>query len=139
VGVPDKPGVAAKIFKALGDATVNVDMIIQNISHGTGTPATDISFTADKPDLLKAQKVIEGLKNEVGYKEVITAEKIGKLSIVGVGMKSHTGVAGKLFETLAKEGVNIDMISTSEIKISVVIDLAKGEQAVKAVHAAFIG
>ena len=139
VGVPDKPGVAAKIFKALGDATVNVDMIIQNISHGTGTPATDISFTADKPDLLKAQKVIEGLKKEIGYREVITTEKIGKLSIVGVGMKSHTGVAGKLFETLANEGVNIDMISTSEIKISVVIDLAKGEQAVKAVHAAFIG
>ena len=139
VGVPDRPGVAAKIFKALGDATVNVDMIIQNISHGTGTPATDISFTADKPDLLKAQKVIAGLKKEIGYREVITAEKIGKLSIVGVGMKSHTGVAGKLFETLANEGVNIDMISTSEIKISVVIDLAKGEQAVKAVHAAFIG
>jgi aspartate kinase len=139
VGVPDKPGVAARIFKALGDATVNVDMIIQNISHGTGTPQTDISFTADKPDLLKAQKVIDGLKSEIGYREVITTEKIGKLSIVGVGMKSHTGVAGKLFETLANEGVNIDMISTSEIKISVVIDLAKGEQCVKAVHAAFIG
>ncbi len=86
---------AAKIFKALGDATVNVDMIVQNISHGTGTPQTDISFTADKPDLLKAQKVIEGLKKEIGFKEVITAEKIGKLSIVGVGMKSHTGVARK--------------------------------------------
>jgi aspartate kinase len=139
VGVPDKPGVAAKIFKALGDATVNVDMIIQNISHGTGTPATDISFTVEKADLLKAQKVIDGLKKEIGLRDVITAEKIGKLSIVGVGMKSHTGVAGKLFETLAKEGVNIGMISTSEIKISVVIDLAKGEQAVKAVHAVFIG
>src|SRR5690348_1981923 len=139
VAVPDKPGVAAQIFKALADATINVDMIIQNISHGTGTPSTDISFTADKPDLLKAQKVIDGLKKEIGFREVITTEKIGKLSIVGVGMKSHTGVAGKLFETLANEGVNIDMISTSEIKISVVIDLAKGEQAVKAVHAAFIG
>ena len=139
VGVPDKPGVAARIFKALGDATVNVDMIVQNVSHGAGTPQTDISFTADKPDLLKAQKVIDGLKKELGLRDVITAEKIGKLSIVGVGMKSHTGVAGKLFETLAKEGVNIDMISTSEIKISVVIDLAKGEQAMKAVHAAFIG
>ena len=151
VGVPDKPGVAAKIFKALGDATVNVDMIIQNISHSGGDASspnfatgasqprtTDISFTADKPDLLKAQKVIDGLKKEIGFRDVITAEKIGKLSIVGVGMKSHTGVAGKLFETLANEGVNIDMISTSEIKISVVIDLAKGEQAVKAVHAAFI-
>jgi aspartate kinase len=139
IGVPDKPGVAARIFKALGDATVNVDMIVQNISHGTGTPQTDISFTADKPDLLKAQKVINGLKKELGFRDVITAEKIGKLSIVGVGMKSHTGVAGKLFETLAKEGVNIDMISTSEIKISVVIDLAKGEAAMKTVHAAFIG
>jgi len=139
VGVPDKPGVAARIFKALGDATVNVDMIIQNISHGTGTPATDISFTADKPDLLKAQKVIAGLQAELGFGKVITSEQIGKLSIVGVGMKSHTGVAGKLFETLANEGINIDMISTSEIKISVVIDLAKGEAAVKAVHAAFIG
>jgi aspartate kinase len=139
VGVPDKPGVAARIFKALGDATVNVDMIVQNISHGTGTPQTDISFTADKPDLLKAQKVINGLKKELGFRDAITAEKIGKLSIVGVGMKSHTGVAGKLFETLAKEGVNIDMISTSEIKISVVIDLARGEAAMKAVHAVFIG
>src|SRR5207248_6892315 len=106
VGVPDKPGVAAKIFKALGDATVNVDMIVQNVSHGSGTPATDLTFTTDKPDLLKAQKVIEGLKKEIGYKEVIVAEKIGKLSIVGVGMKSHTGVAGKLFETLANAGVN---------------------------------
>jgi len=139
VGVPDKPGVAARIFKALGDATVNVDMIVQNISHGTGTPQTDISFTADKPDLLKAQKVIDGLKKELGFRDALTTGKIGKLSIVGVGMKSHTGVAGKLFETLAKEGVNIDMISTSEIKISVVIDLAKGEAAMKAVHAAFIG
>jgi aspartate kinase len=139
VGVPDKPGVAAKIFKALGDATVNVDMIVQNISHGTGTPQTDISFTVEKSDLLKAQKVIEGLKKEIGLRDVITTEKIGKLSIVGVGMKSHTGVAGKLFETLAKEGVNIGMISTSEIKISVTIELAKGEAAMKAVHAAFIG
>jgi aspartate kinase len=139
VGVPDKPGVAAKIFKALGDAAVNVDMIVQNISHGTGTPATDLSFTTDKPDLLKAQKVIDGLKGELGFQNVIATEKIGKLSIVGVGMKSHTGVAGKLFETLADAGVNIDMISTSEIKISVVIDLAKGEAAMKAVHAAFIG
>src|SRR6185437_1182825 len=99
----------------------------------------DLSFTLDKPDLLKAQKVIDSLKKEIGFNKVITSEKIGKLSIVGVGMKSHTGVAGIMFETLAKEGVNIEMITTSEIKISVVIDLAKAEQAMKAVHAAFIG
>ncbi|HTV39101.1 MAG TPA: aspartate kinase [Candidatus Sulfotelmatobacter sp.] len=139
VGVPDKPGVAAKIFRALGDAAVNIDMIVQNISHGAGAPQTDISFTVEKADLLKAQKVIDGLKGKVGPREVITSEKIGKLSIVGVGMKSHTGVAGKMFETLAEAGVNIDMISTSEIKISVVIDLAKGEAAMKAIHGAFIG
>jgi aspartate kinase len=139
VSVPDKPGVAARIFKALGDAAINVDMIVQNVSHGSGKPATDLSFTVDKPDLLKAQKVIDGLKKEIGFGEVIAAEKIGKLSIVGVGMKSHSGVAGKMFDTLAKEGVNIDMISTSEIKISVVIDLAKGDAAMKAIHAAFLG
>ncbi len=139
VAVPDQPGVAARIFKAIGDANVNVDMIVQNISHGSGRPATDLSFTVDKPDLLKARKVIEGLKSEIGHKEVIANEGIGKLSIVGVGMKSHTGVAGKMFETLAREGVNIDMISTSEIKISVVVDLTKAEQAMKAVHAAFLG
>jgi aspartate kinase len=139
VAVPDKPGVAARIFKAVGDAAVNVDMIVQNISHGSGAPATDLSFTVDKPDLLKARNVIEGLRQEIGFREVIATENIGKLSLVGVGMKSQTGVAGKLFETLAREGVNIEMISTSEIKISIVIDLAKGEQAMKAVHAAFLG
>jgi len=138
VAVPDQPGVAARIFKAIGDANVNVDMIVQNISHGSGKPATDLSFTVDKPDLLKARKVIDGLKNEIGFGEIIATDNIGKLSIVGVGMKSHSGVAGKMFETLAREGVNIEMISTSEIKISVVVDLAKGEQAMKAVHAAFL-
>src|SRR5690349_1465586 len=139
VGVPDKPGVAARIFKALGDATVNVDMIVQNISHGSGAPATDLSFTLDKPDLLKAQKVIDALKKDIRFGEVIATDKIGKLSIVGVGMKSHSGIAGRMFETLAREGINIEMISTSEIKISVIIDLAKGEHAMKAIHAAFIG
>jgi aspartate kinase len=139
VGVPDKPGVAATIFKAIGEANLNVDMIVQNISHSSDKPSTDVSFTVDKPELLKAQKVIESLKAEVGYAKVIATENIGKLSIVGVGMKSHSGVAGKMFEILAKEGVNIDMISTSEIKISVVVDLAKGEQAMRAVHNAFLG
>ncbi len=139
VGVPDRPGVASRIFNALAAAAVNVDMIVQNVSHGAGVQATDLSFTMDKPDLLKAQKVIESLKAEIGYTMVSADEKIGKLSIVGVGMRSHSGVAAKMFETLAKEGVNIDMISTSEIKISVVISLARGDAAMKAVHAAFLG
>lgn len=139
VGVPDKPGVAARIFKALGDAAINVDMIVQNISHGSGTPATDLSFTVDKADLLKAQGVIDQLKPEVAFGEVIATDRIAKLSMVGVGMRSHTGVAARMFETLAREQINIEMISTSEIKISVVIDLAKGEQAMRAVHAAFLG
>src|SRR2546425_9661359 len=139
VAVPDKPGVAARVFKTLGDAAINVDMILQNINPGAGAPATDLSFTVDKADLLKSQKVIDGLKKEIRFGEVIATDKIGKLSIVGVGMKSHSGIAGKMFDTLAGEGINIEMISTSEIKISVVIDLAKGEQAMKAVHAAFLG
>ena len=139
VGVADKPGVAARIFKALADATINVDMIVQNVSHGAGSPSTDISFTVDKPELLKATKVIDQLKGEVGMREAIADENIGKLSVVGVGMRSHSGVAAKVFETLAKSGVNIDMISTSEIKISVVIDLKHGEEAMRAVHEAFIG
>src|SRR6185437_12104875 len=89
VAVPDRPGIAARIFKAISDAAINVDMIVQNISHGAGKPATDLSFTIDKPDLLKARKVIEGLQSEIAYREIIADEKIGKLSIVGVGMRSH--------------------------------------------------
>src|SRR5437868_12873820 len=138
VAVPDKPGVAARIFKAIGDANINVDMIVQNISHGSGKPATDLSFTVDKPDLLKAQKDIDALKPDIGFGEVIATDNIGKLSLVGVGMKSHSGIAGRMFEILAQESVNIDMISTSEIKISVIIDLAKGDQAMKAIHAVFL-
>src|SRR4051812_14045721 len=110
VGVPDKPGIAAQVFNALADSAINVDMIVQNVSSNAGVPATDISFTVDKPDLLKASRVIENLKAEVGYRESVADEKIGKLSIVGVGMRSHSGVAAKMFETLATEGVNIDMI-----------------------------
>jgi aspartate kinase len=139
VAVPDTPGIAARIFKAIADANVNVDMIVQNISHGSGKPATDLSFTVDKPELLKAQKVIDGLKQSIGFGNVIATDNIAKLSIVGVGMRSHSGVAARMFETLAQQGVNIDMISTSEIKISVVVDLVKAEQAMRAVHDAFVG
>lgn len=137
--VPDRPGAAGRIFRALGDAAINVDMIVQTASHGSGAAATDISFTLDKADLGKARKVLDGLKAEVGYSEVIADEKVGKLSIVGVGMRSHSGVAAKMFEALAEAGINIQMISTSEIKISVVIDLDKGEDATKRIHAAFLG
>ncbi len=138
VAVPDRPGVAAHIFKAIADANINVDMIVQNISHTPDAPATDLSFTVDKPDLLKATRIIDGLKEKIGFRQAIADEKIGKLSIVGVGMRSYPGVAAKMFETLAEAGINIDMISTSEIKISVVIELAKGEQAMRVVHAAFL-
>jgi aspartate kinase len=137
--VPDQPGKAARIFRALADAAINVDMIVQNVSHAGGAPATDLSFTVDKPDLLKAGNVINSLRAEIGFKEAATDESIGKLSIVGVGMKSHSGVAAKMFDVLAQEGVNIGMISTSEIKISVVIELAKGESAMRALHKSFIG
>ena len=138
-GVPDRPGRAARIFRALADASVNVDMIVQNASHAGGSPMTDLSFTVDKPDLLKANQIIAGLKTEVGFREAVATDNIGKLSIVGVGMRSHAGVAAKMFDVLAHEDVNIDMISTSEIKVSVVIDLAKGEAATRALHQAFIG
>src|SRR5881394_272967 len=99
--VPDKPGMAARIFKAIGENAINVDMIVQTASHGA-SGATDISFTIDKADLLKARKILEGIQKEAGFRQVISAENIGKLSIVGVGMRSHTGVAAKLFETLAQ-------------------------------------
>ncbi len=138
LGVPDRPGVAAQIFKAIADANINVDMIVQNVRHTPDAPMTDLSFTVDKPDLFKATKVIDGLKSAVGFREALADEKIGKLSIVGVGMRSHPGVAAKMFETLAKAGINIDMISTSEIKISVIVDVARGEQAVRVVHDAFL-
>ena len=139
VAVPDQPGIAAKVFKAIGDAAINVDMIVQNISHNSGKPTTDLSFTVDKPELAKARKVIDSLKATIGFEDAIADEKIGKLSIVGVGMKSHSGVAAKLFETLAHEGINISMISTSEIKISVIVDLDKGDHAMRVVHKAFLG
>jgi len=138
LAVPDQPGVAAKIFKSLAEVAISVDMIVQNISHGAGKPATDLSFTIEKADLLKARKTIDKLQPEIGFNGTTVSEQIAKLSIVGVGMRSHSGIAARMFQTLAESGINIEMISTSEIKISVVLDLAKGEQAMKAVHASFL-
>jgi aspartate kinase len=139
VGVPDRPGVAARIFRGLADAAISVDMIVQNVSHGAGVPLTDVSFTVDRSDLAKTTRLIEAIKPDVGFDEVTTDESIAKLSLVGVGMRTHSGVAAKMFETLAAEGINIVMISTSEIKIAVLIDAAKGDQAARAVHGAFLG
>jgi aspartate kinase len=139
LNVPDHPGVAASIFQPLSAASVNVDMIVQNVSHEDGAPVTDLSFTVEKTDLAKAQKVLNDLQKSIGFEEMTTDESICKLSVVGVGMKSHSGVAAKLFEVLSEEKVNILMISTSEIKISVVIECNKGEAALKSAHTAFVG
>ena len=139
VGVPDKPGMAARVFKQLADSAINVDMIVQNVSHGSDTPSTDLSFTIDKPDVAKAQGVIDGMRSDINFGEALADENIGKLSIVGVGMRSHAGIAATVFEVLAAAGVNIQMISTSEIKISVVIGIDKAEEATRAVHDAFLG
>jgi aspartate kinase len=139
VGVPDKPGVAARVFRALADAAISVDVIVQNVSHDAARPLTDLSFTVDKPDVAKARGVIDGLATDIGYREVLSDEQIAKLSIVGVGMRSHAGVAAKMFESLANERINIGMISTSEIKVSVVIGLDQADQALRAVHGAFVG
>jgi aspartate kinase len=98
-----------------------------------------LSFTVDKPDLDKARAAIEAFKPDIGFGEVAIDEQIGKLSVVGVGMRTHSGVAATMFETLAREGINIEMISTSEIKISVLVEASKGEQALRAVHEAFLG
>jgi aspartate kinase len=137
--VPDHPGAASRIFKALAILNLNVDMIVQTSSHGAGVKTTDISFTLDKPDLPKALITLQGLQKEIGFADLVADENIGKLSIVGVGMRSHSGVAAKMFETLATHQINIDMISTSEIKISVVIELNRGEEALRVVHEAFLG
>jgi len=132
--VPDKPGMAAKIFGEIARNHVNVDMIVQNVSaHGI----TDMSFTVMQSDLPAARRVAETLSKEIGAGPVEVDEDVAKVSVVGVGMKNHTGVAEKMFEALAAGSVNIEMISTSEIKISVVVRAAQGEEALRAVHDAF--
>jgi aspartate kinase len=133
-GVPDKPGVAAKIFNTISDNNVVVDMIIQNIGEGG---LTDMSFTVPRTDSKKIMEVMKKVVAEIGAKNVNLKEDIAKISIVGVGMRSHSGVAAKMFSALAKEGINIMMISTSEIKISCVIEAKYTELAVRVLHDAF--
>ncbi len=135
LGVPDKPGIAYQILGPIADANIDVDMIIQNVG-AIGT--TDFTFTVNRNDLNKALTILnEKVKNHVGAREVNGNDKIAKVSIVGVGMRSHVGVASQMFRTLSEEGINIDMISTSEIKISVLIDEKYLELAVRALHKAF--
>ncbi|MSQ80586.1 MAG: aspartate kinase [Candidatus Methylopumilus sp.] len=135
LGVPDMPGIAYQILGPIADANIDVDMIIQNVG-AVGT--TDFTFTVNRKDLNKALSILnEKVKNHVSAKEVNGNDKIAKVSIVGVGMKSHVGVASQMFRTLSEEGINIDMISTSEIKISVLIDEKYLELAVRALHKAF--
>ena len=133
-GVPDRPGVASRIFTTLADANIVIDMIVQNVSHDK---KTDITFTLGKADAKKAQKIMEGLSAEIGAETVEVDERIAKVSIVGLGMRSHAGIAANMFALLSNEGINIEMIGTSEIKISCVIDQKYGELAVRALHTGF--
>lgn len=132
--VPDRPGIAAKLFSPLSAANITVDMIIQNVSHDG---LNDMTFTVPKSDFKKALKIVQETATEIGAGSVASDENIAKVSIVGVGMRSHSGVACKMFETLSSEGINILMISTSEIKISCIIELKYSELAVRVLHEAF--
>jgi aspartate kinase len=134
LGVPDKPGIAANILGPIADANIEVDMIVQNVGANN---TTDFTFTVNRGDLKKAMAVLETVKGEIGAKEVTGDDKIAKVSIVGVGMRTHAGVASKMFRSLAAENINLQMISTSEIKISVVVEDKYMELAVRALHQAF--
>ena len=134
VRVADRPGVAAGIFGPLAEASINVDMIVQNISADSGT--TDITFTVGKADLQRAVAVIEN-SNELSYARLLSDPNVVKVSVIGVGMRSHAGIASKMFRTLAEKGINIQVISTSEIKVSVLVDEAYTELAVRALHTAY--
>lgn len=132
--VPDRPGIAAKIFKDIAKNNINVDMIIQNVSR---TGATDVSFTVMGGDLNKTIRCAKDVSGKIGAGDITVDKDIAKVSIVGIGMRSHSGVAANMFEALAEKGINIEMISTSEIKISCVVKKSMGEAAVRAIHEKF--
>ena len=135
IGVPDKPGIASQILTPISDANIEVDMIVQSVSAREGL--TNFAFTVHRNDFDKANQMLQGLCDELGAIAVQSDDRVVKVSLVGIGMRSHAGIAAKMFETLHKENINIEMISTSEIKISVVIDEKYLELAVRALHAAF--
>ncbi|MEY5010813.1 MAG: Aspartokinase, partial [Verrucomicrobiota bacterium] len=134
VGVPDRTGIAARIFQSIADNDINIDMIVQNVSSAG---STDISFTLSKDELPKAKAALETAVREIGAQSVAATDGIAKLSVVGIGMRSHSGVAAKLFEALSTGGINIQMISTSEIKTAVIIEEGKINEAAKLAHTAF--
>ena len=133
--VPDTPGAVANIFEPLAEASINVDMIIQNVGRDKGE--TDVTFTVPQADLARAQALLEDRRGEIGFNRIITDSKIAKISVVGVGMKSHAGVASTMFRALSERGINIQAISTSEIKVSVMIDEDETELAVRVLHTAY--
>ena len=135
IGVRDKPGIAAKIFISLSNNNINVDMIVQNISESAKT--TDITFTIPKDDLVETQKIMEDIKEDVPYENIIIDSNIAKISIIGVGMRSNAGVAANMFNVLSENAINIDVISTSEIKISILINDEHAEKAVNMLHKFF--
>ncbi len=134
IGVPDTPGVASKLLAPIGEANIEIDVIVQNVADNN---TTDLTFTVHRNDMKKAKAILEPIVKELGAKAVKTDDSIVKVSIVGVGMRSHAGVAGTMFQTLANENINIQMITTSEIKISVIIDERYLELAVRSLHSAF--
>jgi aspartate kinase len=136
VGVPDIPGKAAEIFEAVAGAGVNIDMIVQNVSTGS-TGRTDVSFTLPKTDGAAAMQKLSAIQSSVGFESLQYDDQVGKLSLIGAGMRSHPGVSAKFFKALAQVGVNIELISTSEIRISVVTRADALDDAVRAVHTAF--
>ena len=136
VGVPDRTGVAARIFQSIADADINIDMIVQNVS-AAATGLTDISFTLPKAEGANASKILKAIQGEVGFASIQYDDQIGKLSLVGAGMRSHPGVTATFFAAMSEAGVNIEMISTSEIRISIVCRESDLDRAVKAAHTAF--
>ena len=134
LGVPDRPGIAYQILGPIGDANIDVDMIVQNVGHDG---LTDFSFTVHRSDFRKALEVLKPVREHIKAREIVSGDQIAKVSIVGVGMRSHAGIASAAFRALAEEGINIQMISTSEIKVSVVIDEKYTELAVRVLHKAF--
>ena len=133
-GVPDTPGVAARVFRPLADENINIDMIVQNVSDAG---RTDISFTMPKDDLVRAEPILKGISDEVGAKGVETDPEIAKVSLIGAGMKTHPGVAADMFDVLADKGINIEIISTSSIRVSCVVRATDVQEAVKAIHDKF--